>query len=184
MNYREKIHNKDLPMLSNDVLLPLIPFICGVILVMVIETLINQLKAWKRMRPTKMGNPNEALMLTFGMGVVMAWVVIAATASYFSIVEQREISDSQLTVIGLLGGPALLIITSVLDLFKGKETAKINVLPDQLSSDVAATDAEKNHTRMLEEHKLKHDLEMEKMQKQHTLDMEAYQITNGKKGGK
>ena len=148
------------------------------------KTLIKQLMGEKNMNRMKMGNPNEALMLTFGMGVVMAWVVIAATASYYSIVEQREISDSLLTVIGLLGGPALLIITSVLDLFKGKETAKINVLPDQLSSDVAAADAEKSHVRMLEEHKLKHDLEMEKMQKQHSLDMEAFQITNGKKGAK
>jgi len=32
----------------------------------------------------RMSNPNEKLMLTFGMGVVLAWVVIAATASYFS----------------------------------------------------------------------------------------------------
>ena len=31
--------------------------------------------------------------------------------------------------------------------------------------------------------KLKHDLDLEKMQKQHNLDMEAFQITN-KKGGK
>ena len=54
-------------MLSNDVLLPLIPFVCGVILVMIIETLINQLKAWRRMSRMKMGYPNEALMLTFGM---------------------------------------------------------------------------------------------------------------------
>ena len=159
----------------------LIILVCIVVLS---KTLINQQMGEINMRSTKMGNPNEALMLTFGMGVVMAWVVIAATASYFSIVEQREISDSQLTVIGLLGGPALLIITSVLDLFKGKETAKINVLPDQLSSDVAAADAEKSHVRMLEEHRLKHDLEMEKMQKQHSLDMEAFQITNGKKGAK
>ena len=49
---------------------------------------------------------------------------------------------------------------------------------------MAAADAEKSHVRMLEEHKLKHDLEMEKMQKQHSLDMEAFQITNGKKGAK
>jgi len=33
---------------------------------------------------------------------------------------------------------------------------------------------------MLEEYKLKHDLEMEKMQNKHSLDMEAYQITNEK----
>ena len=128
----------------------------------------------------KMGNPNEKLMLTFGMGVVMAWVIIAASASYYSVVEQRDISDSQLTVIGLLGGPALLIITNVLDLFKGKESAKIAILPDQLAASIHSSTATKDHTRMMEEVKLKHDLEMERMQKQHALDMEAFQITNTK----
>jgi hypothetical protein len=125
----------------------------------------------------RMSNPNEKLMLTFGMGVVLAWVVIAATASYFSIVEQREISDSQLTVIGLLGGPALLIITSVLDLFKGKEGAKINILPDQLASEVESAEAEKAHVRLLEQLKLDHDLEMERMAKAHELNMEAFGVT-------
>lgn len=145
-----------------------------------VETLISRLRGDRCMKPMKMSNPNEYLMLTFGLGVVLAWVVIAATASYYSIVEERDITDSQLTVIGLLGGPALLIITSVLDLFKGKESAKINILPDQLASDVSSVEALDTHTRMLEELKLKHDLDLEKMQKQHSLDMEAYQITNGK----
>jgi len=135
----------------------------------------------KDMSSPKMSNPNETLMLTFGMGVVMAWVIIAAAASYYSVVEQRDISDSQLTVIGLLGGPALLIITSVLDLFKGKESAKIAVLPDRLNADVESTNASKNHTRKLEELKLQHDLDMEAMQQKHTLDMEAFQITKAPK---
>lgn len=134
----------------------------------------------KGMGNVKLTNPNETLMLIFGMGVVMAWVIIATAASYFSVVEQRDISDSQLTVIGLLGGPALLIITNVLDLFKGNESAKIAVLPDRLNADVASTDAAKTHSRMLEEYKIKHDLEMERMQKQHALDMEAFQITSNK----
>ena len=151
-----------------------------VVLVIYIERLIRHTKGEKIMWKLRLGNPNEILMLIFGLGVVLAWVIIAATASYYSIVEVREITDSQLTVIGLLGGPALLIITSVLDLFKGKEGAKINILPDQLASDVTATEAVDAHTRMLEEYKLKHDLEMEKMQKQHSLDMEAFQITNKK----
>lgn len=125
----------------------------------------------------KMTNPNEKLMLTFGVSVVIAWVVIAVTASYFSIVEQREISDSQLTVIGLLGGPALLVITSVLDLFKGKEGAKINILPDQLASEVESAEAEKAHTRMLEQLKVSHDLELARMAKAHELNMEAYSVT-------
>tara|TARA_R100001086_G_scaffold38732_2_gene17153 strand:+ start:2694 stop:3086 length:393 start_codon:yes stop_codon:yes gene_type:complete len=126
-----------------------------------------------------MNKPNETLMLTFGLGVVISWVLIASTASYFSIVEQREISDSQLTVIGLLGGPALLIITSVLDLFKGKETAKINILPDRLASDVTSAEAIDAHTRMLEELRTKHVLSMETMTKQHELAMEAFRVTGG-----
>ena len=48
-----------------------------------------------------MKKPNDKLMLTFGLAIVVAWVLIATTASYFSIVEEREITDSQLTVIGL-----------------------------------------------------------------------------------
>ncbi len=126
-----------------------------------------------------MNKPNATLMLTFGLGVVISWVLIASTASYFSIVEQRDISDSQLTVIGLLGGPALLIITSVLDLFKGKETAKINILPDRLASDVTSAEAIDAHTRMLEELRIKHVLSMEAMTKEHDLAMEAYRVTGG-----
>ena len=148
------------------------------------KTFIKRANSGDNMTRMKMSNPNEYLMLAFGFMVVIMWVMIAVVASYYSIVQERDITDSQLTVIGLLGGPALLIITSVLDLFKSKEGAKINILPDQLASDVTSAEAIEGHTRMLEELKLKHDLDLEKMQKQHNLDMEAFQITNGKKGGK
>lgn len=124
-------------------------------------------------------SPNDTLMLMFGTSVVLAWVVIAASASYYSVVEQRDISDSQLTVIGLLGGPALLIITSVLDLFKGKESAKIAILPDELASDVAATEAHKGHTRMLQELRIKHELEMEGLRQKHDLKMDDFITTSG-----
>ena len=118
-----------------------------------------------------MNNPNEKLMLTFGIGIVISWVMIASTASYFSIVEEREITDSQLTVIGLLGGPALLIITSVLDLFKSKEGARITALPDRLSYEAESIEAVANHTRKLEELRIVHDLDLEKMTKEHALRM-------------
>tara|TARA_Y100000114_G_C11763278_1_gene331220 strand:+ start:6401 stop:6793 length:393 start_codon:yes stop_codon:yes gene_type:complete len=122
-------------------------------------------------------NPNEKLMLTFGIGIVVSWVMIASTASYYSIVEERDITDSQLTVIGLLGGPALLIITSVLDLFKSKEGAKITALPDRLAYEAEAIEAVANHTRKLEELRIVHDLDLEQMTKSHVLKMEAFKIT-------
>jgi len=124
-------------------------------------------------------NPNEKLMLTFGIGIVISWVMIASTASYYSIVEERDITDSQLTVIGLLGGPALLIITSVLDLFKSKEGARITALPDRLSYEAEAIEAVANHTRKLEELKIIHDLDLEKMTMEHSLRMEAFTVTGG-----
>ena len=126
-----------------------------------------------------MNNPNEKLMLTFGIGIVISWVMIASTASYYSIVEERDITDSQLTVIGLLGGPALLIITSVLDLFKSKEGARITALPDRLSYEAESIEAVANHTRKLEELRITHDLDLEKMTKEHALRMEAFTVTGG-----
>lgn len=128
--------------------------------------------------------PNDMLMLMFGMAVVLSWVIIAASASYFSLVEKQDITDSQLTVIGLLGGPALLIITSVLDLFKGKESAKIAILPDELASEVEATEAHKNHTRTMQGLRIKHELEMEALRQTHDLKMDEYMTTNGKVGEK
>lgn len=121
-----------------------------------------------------MTNPNEKLMLIFGFMVVIMWVMIAAVASYFSIVEERDITDSQLTVIGLLGGPALLIITSVLDLFKGKEGAKINILPEQLASDVESAEATRTHARTLEQMQIQHDLNMAALRQAHELRMDAW----------
>jgi hypothetical protein len=155
-----------------------------VFLIMLYEILIRQLV--NRTDMARMSSPNDKLMLVFGLGVVLSWVIIAATASYFSIVEEREITDSQLTVIGLLGGPALLMITSVLDLFKGKEGAKINILPDQLASDVSATETEKEHIRILEKARIDHELKMEEMQKAHELKMDEFITTKDdkKKGGK
>lgn len=125
-------------------------------------------------RRMKMTNPNEKLMLIFGFMVVIMWVMIAAVASYFSIVEERDITDSQLTVIGLLGGPALLIITSVLDLFKGKEGAKINILPEQLASDVESAEATRTHARTLEQMQIQHDLNMAALRQAHELRMDAW----------
>ena len=126
-----------------------------------------------------MKKPNEKLMLTFGLAIVVAWVLIAATASYFSIVEERDITDSQLTVIGLLGGPALLIITSVLDLFKSKESQKISILPERIMQDRESAEAIANHSRTLESLRINHELQMELMTKEHDLNMEAFRITKG-----
>ncbi len=58
--------------------------------------------------------------------IVLAWVAFASLAVWRSVVDGIEIRDSQLQVIGIVGGPALLIITNLLDLFKQETTQEIS----------------------------------------------------------
>ena len=47
----------------------------------------------------------------------------------------------------------------------------------QLQSEVDSAEAEKAHVRLLEQLKLQHDLEIERMSKAHELNMEAFGVT-------
>jgi hypothetical protein len=60
--------------------------------------------------------------------IVLAWVSFASLAVYQSVVNGIEITENQLTVIGIVGGPALLIITNLLDLFKQETTTDIQLM--------------------------------------------------------
>lgn len=63
--------------------------------------------------------------------IVLAWVSFASLAVWRSVVDGIEITENQLTVIGIVGGPALLIITNLLDLFKQETTNEIQTMtPD------------------------------------------------------
>lgn len=67
--------------------------------------------------------------------IVLAWVAFASLAVWRSVVDGVEITENQLTVIGIVGGPALLIITNLLDLFKQETTNEIqNMTPEHEAS--------------------------------------------------
>jgi hypothetical protein len=72
-----------------------------------------------------------------------------------------------------------LIITSVLDLFKSKESQKISILPERIMQDRESAEAIANHSRTLESLRINHELQMELMTKEHDLNMEAFRITKG-----
>ena len=78
-----------------------------------------------------------------------------------------------------MGGPALLIITSVLDLFKSKEAQKIAIMPENIALEQKSIEAIAEHTRILDKLKIEHDLQLELMTKEHNLKMEAFRITKG-----
>mgnify|MGYP003638760352 CR=1 FL=1 len=77
--------------------------------------------------------------------IVLAWVSFASLAVYRSVVDGVEITENQLTVIGIVGGPALLIITNVLDLFKQETTTEIQHMGPSYEAHQALTAARTEH---------------------------------------
>tara|TARA_R110001592_G_scaffold70015_4_gene214737 strand:+ start:15368 stop:15661 length:294 start_codon:yes stop_codon:yes gene_type:complete len=61
------------------------------------------------------------------------------------VVDGVEITENQLTVIGIVGGPALLIITNVLDLFKQETTTEIQHMGPSYEAQQALTAARTEH---------------------------------------
>ena len=52
-------------------------------------------------------------------------------------------------------------------------------MPENIALEQKATEAIAEHTRMLESLRIKHELNMEEMTKEHDLSMEAFRITKG-----
>ena len=96
--------------------------------------------------------------------IVLAWVSFASLAIWQSVVNGVEIVENQIMVIGIVGGPALLIITNILDLYKQETTTDIqNMTPNyDLQSELAKI-------------QLAHDLERKKAQHEHEMLMERTQ---------
>lgn len=111
-------------------------------------------------------NSTKNLFWFVSVPIVLAWVSFASLAVYQSVVNQIEITENQLTVIGIVGGPALLIITNLLDLFKQETTVDIQLMtPDS-----------ENEGKMTEL-RVKHELERASAQHEHEMEMEKVRAT-------
>jgi len=111
-------------------------------------------------------NSTKSLFWFVSVPIVLAWVSFASLAVYQSVVNQIEITENQLTVIGIVGGPALLIITNLLDLFKQETTVDIQLMtPDS-----------ENEGKM-NELRVKHELERASAQHEHEMEMEKVRAT-------
>lgn len=90
--------------------------------------------------------------------IVLAWVAFASLAVWRSVVDGIEIRDSQLQVIGIVGGPALLIITNLLDLFKQETTQEISNMQPEHEANMKLQAARTEHE--LSRATAQHDHEM------------------------
>jgi len=90
-------------------------------------------------------SPTKRLFWFVSVPIVIAWVSFASLAVWKSVVDGMEITENQLTVIGIVGGPALLIITNLLDLFKQETTNDIQNMTPKHEADMKLTAARLDH---------------------------------------
>tara|TARA_R110000744_G_scaffold160026_4_gene276251 strand:- start:114 stop:515 length:402 start_codon:yes stop_codon:yes gene_type:complete len=120
------------------------------------------------MKQNNTNTPNSTARLFWFISVpiVLAWVSFASLAVYQSVVHEQMITENQILVIGIVGGPALLIITNILDLFKQETTTDIdNMTPSY------AIQGE------LSKINLSHELERKAKQHDHEMFMERTRVS-------
>lgn len=116
----------------------------------------------------------DKLMLLVSVPLIIGWIFFACYIIYSGINDDsgfvQDNLDFYVSLIAIIGGPALLFISSILEAWKGEQSAELNALPDRLSGqmDMAAS-------------KVAHNLRMSELHHQHEIDMDAFKTTNSKK---
>ena len=102
---------------------------------------------------------NDKMMLLIGVPIVLAWVAFACLVIWSGLQDDKVINDidGYATLLAIIGGPALLIVTSMLELWKSEQQGEINLHPELVmrNQDIATARAE--HDRVMAVSAQKHE---------------------------
>lgn len=100
-----------------------------------------------------MGNKsfNDRMMLLIGVPIVLAWVAFACLVIYSGLQDDKVINDidGYATLLAIIGGPALLIVTSMLELWKSEQQGEINLHPDLVMQNQQIANLRAEHDRTM-----------------------------------
>ena len=76
---------------------------------------------------------NDRMMMYIGVPIVLAWVAFACLVIWSGLQDDKVINDidGYATLLAIIGGPALLIVTSMLELWKNEQSQEIALVPDE-----------------------------------------------------
>lgn len=111
-------------------------------------------------------------MLLLGVPVVLAWVAFACIVIWYGLNNDDVLNniDGYTTLIAIIGGPALLILTSMLELWKQEQTAYVDSIPDTVGANRDLAAAEAIHARGIASATQAHE---------HSLEAERQQVDLG-----
>ena len=117
---------------------------------------------------------SDKMMLVVAIPLVLMWISVAVYVIFMGINDEtgrvQENLDYFTTLIGILGGPALLFISAILEAWKGEQSAELNALPDRLQAETQASVAKAAHEMLI--HRLHHE---------HDIQMDAFKTTGSAK---
>lgn len=107
-----------------------------------------------------MGNSsfNDKMMLVIGVPIVLAWVALASLIIWSGLGDEKVIEDidGYATLLAIIGGPALLIVTSMLELWKSEQQGEINLHPDLVMQNQQIANLRAEHDRLIALKELEH----------------------------
>ena len=108
---------------------------------------------------------NDKLMRSAGLLIVYAWVMLAV--GFFVLTawepEYLQFSEQYVSILAIIGGPALLIITKIIETWNQEQQNKIGDY-----------EAQATHQRLMEEIRVRHEADMERNPHCHEEDVVDY----------
>ena len=101
---------------------------------------------------------NDKMMLVIGVPIVLAWVALASLIIWSGLGDEKVIEDidGYATLLAIIGGPALLIVTSMLELWKSEQQGEINLHPELVMQNQQIANLRAEHDRLIALRELEH----------------------------
>ncbi len=115
-------------------------------------------------KPNRSGSSvNDRMMLLVGVPVVLAWMAFACLVIWSGLQDDKVMNniDGYTTLIAIIGGPALLILTSILELWKSEQNQEITSMPEMWTARQRESETEALHLRAMNDRQAAHIRELE-----------------------
>lgn len=103
------------------------------------------------------------MMMLVGVPVVLAWMAFACIVIWSGLQDDKVMNniDGYTTLIAIIGGPALLILTSILELWKSEQNQEITSMPEHWTARQKESEVEAEHLRILAKQQAEHIQQLE-----------------------
>ena len=129
-------------------------------------------------RPRKPITFNDLMLMALGVPLILSWLFFACFVIYSGIKDETGMVQSNLdfyvALIAIVGSPALLFMSSILESWKGEQAAELSALPTRLETELKSAEAFLAHVKEMEHAHIQHEIGQASLRQKHELDMDEF----------